>query len=36
MDLSDLEMKIIDTNKNIVDTSGHVKKADYNAEISEI
>ena len=35
-DKSDLGKKISDANTNILDTSGLVKKTDYNAKISEI
>ena len=35
-DKSDLEKKISDANKNLPDTSGLVKKSDYNIKITEI
>ena len=35
-DKSDLEKKISDADKKIPDTSGLVKKLDYNAEITEL
>ena len=35
-DKSDLELKFSDTDKKISDTSGLIKKKDYNAQIIEI